>query len=917
MSGIKKDESLWSTTLKRVDKALVIVQSNQRRSFDGYFAGAVQGTGFIIAIEAGSVFVLTAKHVVHGPSEGICVFHDHQKFVYKVKDTDPIHDWAILDIHVPLHLTANYKVLPLKPDAATVGLDCKIMGNNAGEERAILSATISQVDRDAPYHSNSYHDFNVAYIQADAGGTGGSSGSPLIDVNGNVVAMVTENDGEDIAMTNFFITLDILVRALEDVRNGRRIPRGTIQTKWLSKLLAECRSLGLSAEMEMELLSQAPDTKKLLFADKILPLGPAHDRIQHGDLLLCAGGQTVTSQLGMESILDSNEGKELTLGLLRKGTFVEVTVSVQDLYAVTPSRFLDFSGATFHDISLQKAMEHNIPCRGVYVADADEPFKLTTKGFFRNWLIEKVGDIEISNLDEFIAAVKCLPHNSKTTIYCYNLWSRHEKCTVTVTLHRRTLPMDLWCWNTSTKTWDCTKFAPCGPSISPPLSGMCGNDKIYPKVAATALASSVHVYSFAPAKLDSLDNKVNEGYGVVVEDKGVVLVSKAVVPSDSCEVLLTFSERNTLPAEGIFCHPLNGFALVKYDPDKLPKTVAAVKQGSQIPIIGSSVIFLTFCEDRRPIVTNTTVTDYAFVKIPADDLRPRYRTINTEVLQIESPLGSQHSSGILLDNDGTLVALWQSCPSYKRRNCYGLPVAPLEAYVHAFVQGDHLKWRFIDTEFSALRMEGCRDRGVTPSWIDEVFQVRPTRNQLLVVKNGRLPFENGDIVLSIDGKPATDTSKILVLEKEQVDAMVVRNRKEISLTIHTQPLSILSTSHAVRFCGLLLQKPHFAVSQRRLENPSEIYVADIEQGSPGAEVKNHSFITHLNGNQCRTLDQFLTVAEGIQRDTSFTLTQITPDDQTQNVEIWRQDRFFPLTEYVKTPEKGAWEVSETRFTEGL
>jgi hypothetical protein len=229
----------------------------------------------------------------------------------------------------------------------------------------------------------------------------------------------------------------------------------------------------------------------------------------------------------------------------------------------------------------------------------------------------------------------------------------------------------------------------------------------------------------------------------------------------------------------------------------------------------SSVTFLTFGEDRRPVVTNTTVTDYAIVDIPASDWKPQYRAINTEVLQIESPLGLRHCSGGLLDKSGAVVALWQECPSYARNNTYGLPVVSIKAYFDGFMQGEYLRWRTLDTEFSTPRMEACTALGVPSQWMDQVFSAGLARNQLLVVKNARQPFQNGDVVLEIDGVLASDTSKLLVLEKESVKVSVIRDRKEETFVAYTQPMSSLSTARAIRFCGILIQTPPFAMCQRR------------------------------------------------------------------------------------------------------
>lgn len=176
--------------------------------------------------------------------------------------------------------------------------------NDAGEKLSILAGSISRLDRNAPeYGELTYNDFNTFYLQAASSTSGGSSGSPVLDIHGNAVAL--QAGGHMKAATDFFFPLDRVARALKYLQNDMHVPRGTIQTQFLHRPFDDAKRLGLSEETERLIRSEFPDEIGLLVVEVVLPKGPASSVLEEGDVLVSINGKKLTQFVVLEEFLDS------------------------------------------------------------------------------------------------------------------------------------------------------------------------------------------------------------------------------------------------------------------------------------------------------------------------------------------------------------------------------------------------------------------------------------------------------------------------------------------------------------------------------------------------------------------------------------------------------------------------------------
>jgi S1-C subfamily serine protease len=319
-----------------------------------------------------------------------------------------VHDFGILRFDPKAIKYMPVSSLPLRPDQARIGAEIRVVGNDAGEKLSILSGVISRLDRNAPEYGDGYCDFNTNYIQAAASASGGSSGSPVVNLDGAAIALQAggRSDG---AATDYFLPLDRPLRALQCIQQGIPVSRGTIQTQWMIKPFDECRRLGLTGKWEAEVRKNFPKETGMLVAEVVLPKGPADEKVSEGDILVKVNGELLTQFVRLDDILDSSVNKKVKLLVERGGEEVEVELDVEDLHSITPDRFVSVAGASFHDLSYQQARLFAISTKenGVYVCEASGSFRFD--GTESGWLVLSVDNKDTPNLDEFVKVMSSIP----------------------------------------------------------------------------------------------------------------------------------------------------------------------------------------------------------------------------------------------------------------------------------------------------------------------------------------------------------------------------------------------------------------------------------------------------------------------------------------------------------------------------
>jgi S1-C subfamily serine protease len=893
----------WATTLERIATGVVAIQIDATRAFDTEWSASAQATGFVVDAKRG--FILTNRHVVTpGPVTAQATFLNREEVQLYPVYRDPVHDFGIYRYDPAKLKFIEPAELPLYPQGAQVGREIRVVGNDAGEQISILAGTLARLDREAPeYGVGKYNDFNTFYYQAASSTSGGSSGSPVIDIDGKVLAL--NAGGSNAAASSFYLPLTRVTRALDLIEHGKPVTRGTLEVVFKYTPFDELRRLGLRDETEVAVRKAFARQTGMLVVAETQAGSAAATALEPGDILVRVNGRLVTEFDPLEATLDDSVGREVALQIERGGKVTELKVKVEDLHAITPAEYIEFGDAVVHKLSYQQARHFNVPIRGVFVANPG--YALGAAGVPRGAVIVSVAGRQIDNLDDMQAALDELADGARATVRFFTIDDVQAIQLRVMHMDRRWFAARRCHRDDAQGIWPCETLAP-GPSPQPLQPASTRFSKSDDARVSKLLPSLVMINYDMPFSISGVTERNYHGTGLVVDAaRGWVVTDRNTVPVAVGDVRLTFAGTLEVPGRVVYIHPLHNLALIAYDPALVGTTpVRSAPLGSRPMREGEDVWAIGLRADETVASRRTEIAAIDPVQY---GLSFQFRDTNLETASLVNP--PEDYDGVLADHSGEVVGLWSSFAFQSGRDVEqeskGVPIELVREMLDLAASGRPLY--SLEAELQLLPLATARKLGLPDQRVQQMEANTDGRRQVLVVARlvagspAATLLKTGDLLLAIDGKVVSRFREVeQAVQKQRVTVTVWRGTKELTIDVPTVALGGQDVDRFVVWAGATLQPPYRAIVAQRGIEPQGVMVSYFYYGSPASRVPLLPLrcIVEVDGVPTPDLDAFVKAVANRPDRSSVRLKTVNWNGAVEVLTLKLDKHYWPTSELTRT-----------------
>ncbi len=354
------------------------------------------GSGVIVKLSKGKVYILTNNHVVEDAKKITVRFDRHTEREARIVGTDPKTDIAVLEVNAKGLKGLEKKIAVLgDSDKVRVGQLVIAIGNPYGLERTVTVGVVSALKRSigiTQYES---------YIQTDAAINPGNSGGPLINIHGEVVgintAIVASGQG-----LGFAIPINLARWVMDQILEHGRVIRG-----WLGVVIQEVTPD----------IAEAIGVREGIIIAQVMKGSPADKYgLKVGDVIVEVDGKKIDSVRDLQlRIMRTKPGTEVTLKVIREGKKKSIKVKVGELPEKTSGKRKSYEGKglglTLKNMTAQERSRFGV--EGVVVVGVVPGSPAHHSGLRPGDIIMRVNHKKVKRVDEFYRIIESLKEMGK------------------------------------------------------------------------------------------------------------------------------------------------------------------------------------------------------------------------------------------------------------------------------------------------------------------------------------------------------------------------------------------------------------------------------------------------------------------------------------------------------------------------
>lgn len=297
------------------------VSVTEYRSFFGSgqsYESESAGSGIIISQDDDYIYIATNNHVVSGASSLTITFADDSAVAAEIQGTDSSTDLAVVKVamsDVDSSTLDSIAVATLgDSDSLQVGESAVVIGNALGYGQSVTTGVISALNREVELEAEDGTAITNELIQTDAAVNPGNSGGALLNMNGEVVGIVSAKYSDtDVEGMGYAIPITSAKTIIEQLMNGESVSDSSTST---GDAYLGIAGVDVTEQFSKSASSDLPSEGVYVYG-VYTNTGAAEAGLSRGDVITAIDGNSISGMSDIQSYLATKSA----------GDTVTVTVS--------------------------------------------------------------------------------------------------------------------------------------------------------------------------------------------------------------------------------------------------------------------------------------------------------------------------------------------------------------------------------------------------------------------------------------------------------------------------------------------------------------------------------------------------------------------------------------------------------------